>query len=169
MKKTPSHIFPAIILTILVSGAFVTAWPAAKTSGLVMVHAGKFLDVRSGKTLNDQAIVIDGGKIVSVGPFAQATRSAGDRLIDLGSATVLPGLTDAHTHMTGDPQDVGYEGLGISLPRSPLIGARNARLTLEAGFTTVRNAGADGSCDVALRGAATPGHRPGPPILPSTP
>ena len=77
-----------------------------------MVHAGKLLDVRSGKTLTDQAIVIEGGKIVSVGPFAQANRSSGDRLIDLSNATVLPGLTDAHTHLTGDPQDVGYEGSG---------------------------------------------------------
>ena len=169
MKKTPSHIFPAIILTIFVSGAFVTAWPAAKTSGLLIVHAGKFLDVRSGKTLNDQAIVIDGGKIVSVGPFAQATRSAADRLIDLGNATVLPGLTDAHTHMTGDPQDVGYEGLGISIPRSTLIGARNARLTLEAGFTTVRNVGAEGYSDVALRDAINAGDVPGPHMLVSGP
>jgi imidazolonepropionase-like amidohydrolase len=169
MKKTPRYIFPAIILTMFVSGAFVTAWPAAKTSGLLIVHAGKFLDVRSGKTLNDQAIVIDGGKIVSVGPFAQASRSTGDRLIDLGDATVLPGLTDAHTHMTGDPQDVGYEGLGISIPRSTLIGARNARLTLEAGFTTVRNVGADGYSDVALREAINAGDVPGPHMLVSGP
>src|SRR6266478_6833017 len=169
MKKTPSRIFPAIILAIFVSGAFVTALPAAKTSGLLIVHAGKFLDVRSGKTLNDQAIVIDGGKIVSVGPFAQATRSAADRLIDLGNATVLPGLTDAHTHMTGDPQDVGYEGLGISIPRSTLIGARNARLTLEAGFTTVRNVGAEGYSDVALRDAINAGDIPGPHMLVSGP
>src|SRR5882724_2097465 len=169
MKKIPSHIFPTIILTIFVSGAFVTAWPAAKTSGLLIVHAGKFLDVRSGKTLNDQGIVIDGGKIVSVGPFAQATRSAADRLIDLGNATVLPGLTDAHTHMTGDPQDVGYEGLGISIPRSTLIGARNARLTLEAGFTTVRNVGAEGYSDVALRDAINAGDVPGPHMLVSGP
>ena len=169
MKKTPRRIFPAIILTIFVLGAFVTAPPAAKTSGPLIVHAGKLLDVRSGKTLNDQAIVIDGGKIVSVGPFAQASRSTGDRLIDLGNATVLPGLTDAHTHMTGDPQDVGYEGLGISIPRSTLIGARNAHLTLEAGFTTVRNVGASGYSDIALRDAINAGDVPGPRMLASGP
>jgi imidazolonepropionase-like amidohydrolase len=78
-------------------------------------------------------------------------------------------LTDAHTHLTGDPQDVGYEGLGISIPRSTLIGARNARLTLEAGFTTVRNVGADGYSDVALRDAINAGDVPGPHMLVSGP
>jgi imidazolonepropionase-like amidohydrolase len=168
MKKAPRKIFPAIALSLFFFGICVTA-QQPKGAGRVVVHAGKLLDVRSGKTLSDQAIVIDGGKIVSVGPFAQATRSSGDRLVDLTNATVLPGLTDAHTHMTGDPQDVGYEGLGISIPRSTLIGARNARLTLEAGFTTVRNVGAEGYSDVALRDAINAGDVPGPHMLVSGP
>jgi imidazolonepropionase-like amidohydrolase len=170
MKKASKQIFPAIILTIFVLGLFATAQePAAKASNRLVVHAGKLLDVRSGKTLTGQAIVIDGGKVVSVGPFAQSTRSPSDRLVDLSNATVLPGLTDAHTHMTGDPQDVGYEGLGISIPRSTLIGARNARLTLEAGFTTVRNVGAEGYSDVALRDAINAGDVSGPHMLMSGP
>jgi imidazolonepropionase-like amidohydrolase len=168
--KTPKQIFLAIILPIFVLDLFATAQgPAAKPSNRLVVHAGKLLDVRSGKTLTDQAIVVDGGKIVSVGPFAQVTRSPGDLLVDLSNATVLPGLTDAHTHMTGDPKDVGYEGLGISIPRSTLIGARNARLTLEAGFTTVRNVGAEGYSDVALRDAINAGDVPGPHMLVSGP
>jgi imidazolonepropionase-like amidohydrolase len=170
MKKAARNIFSAITLTLFFLSPFAVAQGAAtKTSGRLFVHAGKLLDVRSGKTLNDQAIVIDGGKIVSVGPFAQSSRSSGDRLIDLGNATVLPGLTDAHTHMTDDPQDVGYEGLGISIPRSTLIGARNARLTVEAGFTTVRNVGAEGYSDVALRDAINAGDVPGPHMLVSGP
>ncbi|MGA9799119.1 MAG: amidohydrolase family protein [Terriglobales bacterium] len=168
MKKSLTQTFPAIVLTIFALGACATA-QQAKPAGRVVVHAGKLLDVRTGKTLADQAIVIEEGKIVSVGPFAQASRSAGDRFVDLGSATVLPGLTDAHTHLTGDPQDVGYEGLGISIPRSTLIGARNARITLEAGFTTVRNVGADGYSDVALRDAINAGDVPGPHMLVSGP
>jgi adenine deaminase len=72
MKKAPNQIFLAIILAIFVLGLFATAQgPAAKTSGRLVVHAGKLLDVHSGKTLTDQAIVIEGGKIVSVGPFAR--------------------------------------------------------------------------------------------------
>jgi imidazolonepropionase-like amidohydrolase len=168
MKKAARNFVFRLILASFALGVFATA-QQPKPAGRVMVHAGRLLDVRTGKTLNDQAIVIDGGKIVSVGPFTQASHSPGDRLIDLGNATVLPGLTDAHTHMTSDPRDVGYEGLGISIPRSTLVGARNARLTLEAGFTTVRNVGADGYSDVALRDAINAGDVPGPHMLVSGP
>jgi len=63
----------------------------------IIIHAAKLLEVRTGKTLADQAIVIDGDKIVSVGPMVQVQRSTSDRLIDLPNATVLPGLTDAHS------------------------------------------------------------------------
>ena len=135
----------------------------------IIIHAAKLLEVKTGKTLADQAIVIEGDKIVSVGPMAQVQRSTSDRLIDLPNATVLPGLTDAHTHLTGDPRNIGYQSLGISIPRATLTGARNARLTLEAGFTTVRNVGAQGYSDVALRDAINAGDIPGPRMLVSGP
>src|SRR6266699_3465046 len=135
----------------------------------IIIRAAKLLEVKTGKTLADQAIVIDGDKIVSVGPMAQMQRSTSDRLIDLPNATVLPGLTDAHTHLTGDPRNIGYQSLGISIPRATLTGARNARLTLEAGFTTVRNVGAQGYSDVALRDAINAGDIPGPRMLVSGP
>jgi imidazolonepropionase-like amidohydrolase len=136
---------------------------------IIIIHAAKLLEVKTGKTLADQAIVIEGEQIVSVGPMAQMQPSTGDRLIDLPNATVLPGLTDAHTHLTGDPRNIGYQSLGISIPRATLTGARNARLTLEAGFTTVRNVGAEGYSDVALRDAIEAGDIPGPRMLVSGP
>src|SRR5579862_2601494 len=105
MKKATRRIFPGIVLSLFFFGIYATA-QQAKPAGRVVVHAGKLLEVRTGKTLADQAIVIEEGKIVSVGPFAQASRSAGDRFVDLGSATVLPGLTEQTPHLTGDPQDV---------------------------------------------------------------
>jgi imidazolonepropionase-like amidohydrolase len=135
----------------------------------IIIHVAKLLEVKTGKTRVDEAIVIDGDKIVSVGPMAQVQRSTSDRLIDLPNATVLPGLTDAHTHLTGDPRNIGYQSLGISIPRATLAGARNARLTLEAGFTTVRNVGAEGYSDVALRDAINAGDIPGPRMLVSGP
>src|SRR5256884_2550323 len=101
--------------------------------------------------------------------MVQMQRSTSDRLIDLPNATVLPGLTDARTHLTGDPRNIGYQSLGISIPRATLTGARNARLTLEAGFTTVRNVGAEGYSDVALRDAINAGDIPGPRMLVSGP
>ena len=110
----------------------------------VVVKAGHLLDVKTGKTLNNQAIVIEGDKIVSLGASDESKIPPDATTIDLPNATILPGLIDAHTHITFNVNDVGYEGLGISVPREALIGAKNARITLEAGFTTVRNVGARG-------------------------
>ena len=86
MNKTARPILSTIILASLFLSALASA--QEPTSSRVMVHAGKLLDVRSGKTLADQAIVIEAGKIVSVSPFSQAKRASGDRLIDLSAATV---------------------------------------------------------------------------------
>jgi imidazolonepropionase-like amidohydrolase len=101
--------------------------------------------------------------------MSEVRRSSGDRTLELPNATVLPGLIDAHTHLTGDPRDIGYQSLGISVPRATLKGARNARMTLEAGFTAVRNVGAEGYSDVALRDAINAGDIPGPRMLVSGP
>jgi imidazolonepropionase-like amidohydrolase len=124
--------------------------------------------VKTGNTLLDQAIVIEGGKITSVGPMSGLKLSGNEQRIELGNATVLPGLIDAHTHLTFNPR-FGYDSLAISIPREALIGARNARVTLEAGFTTVRNVGADSYADVALRDAINAGDVPGPRMLVSGP
>src|SRR5579884_3486229 len=134
----------------------------------IIVHAGHLFDVKTGRTEMNQAIVIQGDKIVSVGPTSSVKPAAGDRTIDLPNATVLPGLIDAHTHLTFNPQ-FGYDQLAISVPREALIGAHNARITLEAGFTTVRNVAADGYADVALRDAINAGDVSGPRMLVSGP
>jgi imidazolonepropionase-like amidohydrolase len=139
----------------------------AQAQRRVAVHAAHVLDVKSGKTLNDQTVIVEDGKIVSVGPSAQATASDAMR-IELPNATLLPGLIDAHTHLTMNPE-FGYETLAISAPREALIGAKNARVTLLAGFTTVRNVGAGKFTDVALRDAINAGDVPGPRILASGP
>ncbi len=132
----------------------------------VVIHAGHVLDVRTGKTAANQTIVIQGDKISGIGGDAQVP--AGAQVIDLPNATVMPGLIDAHTHITFDPK-FDYSRLGISIPREALTGAKNARLTLEAGFTTIRNVGASGYSDVALRDAVSAGDVPGPRMLVSGP
>jgi imidazolonepropionase-like amidohydrolase len=139
-----------------------------QSSRSVAIHAGHVLDVKTGKLLSDQTIVIENGKIVSVGGAADAKAPADAIRIDLSNATVLPGLIDAHTHLTSDPK-FGYERLGVSIPREALTGAKNARVTLQAGFTTVRNVGAAGYSDVALRDAINAGDVPGPRMLVSGP
>jgi imidazolonepropionase-like amidohydrolase len=134
----------------------------------VIVRAGKLVDVKAGKTLTNQAIIIQDGKIVSIGADNDLKTTPTDTVVDLSRSTVLPGLIDVHTHLTGNPQ-FGYETLAISVPREALIGAKNARTTLEAGFTAVRNVGAGGYSDVALRDAINDGDVPGPRMLVSGP
>ncbi len=123
------------------------------------VRCGKLLDVRSGQLLSDQVVTFDAdGVITSVAPAGSGNASA----IDLSKATCLPGLIDMHTHITGEPSHSGYGGLGISVPRQAVIGVKNARLTLRAGFTTIRNVGADGFTDVAVRDGINAGEIEGP-------
>ena len=137
----------------------------------IAIHAGKVLDVRTGNYLTDQIIWIEGERIKAIGKSAEISSQipAGTKTIDLSNATVLPGLIDCHTHLTYTPYLLGPAGLHISYPREALIGARNARVTLEAGFTTVRNVGAGGYSDIALRDAINAGDVPGPRILASGP
>jgi imidazolonepropionase-like amidohydrolase len=135
-----------------------------------LVKAGRLLDVKAGQYVNEPGILVDGDKIKAVGSFAALHAQAPKaEVIDLKAATVLPGLIDCHTHLTFDPYHLGYNMLAISIPRQTLYGAEYARATLLAGFTTVRNVGAMGFTDVALRDAINDGGVVGPRILASGP
>jgi imidazolonepropionase-like amidohydrolase len=152
------------------------AAPAAFAAGaptapgpVTVVKAGKLIDVAAGRVRNDQLIVIQDGRIVAVGPTGATTIPAGAAVVDLSDKTVLPGLIDTHTHVTGDPTSPPYYGYGISVPREALKGARFARETLLSGVTTIRNVGASGYSDVALRDAINAGDVIGPRMLVSGP
>src|ERR1700684_675017 len=162
------------ILAFMISSvAWVCAAQTAKSTAPaeIAIHAGKVLDVRTGNYLSDQTIWIEGDRIKAIGKTADISSQvpAGTKMIDLSNATVLPGLIDCHTHLTMTPYDSGPAGLHASYPRQALTGARNARVTLEAGFTTVRNVGASGYSDIALRDAIKAGDVPGPRMLVSGP
>ncbi|MGA9157874.1 MAG: amidohydrolase family protein [Candidatus Sulfotelmatobacter sp.] len=163
MKKPHRSLMPLVALLLLAGQTI-----AQQSSKSVVIHAGHVLDVKTGKLLSDQTVVIKDGKVVSVGASAETKAPVDALRIDLPKATILPGLIDAHTHLTMDPK-FGYEALGLSIPRETLTGAKNARITLEAGFTTVRNVGAAGYSDVALRDAINAGDVPGPRMLVSGP
>lgn len=161
------HRWMAVLVTVAGLGG--TAFAQTAANRVVAVRAGKLVDVEAGRVLTDQTIVIEGERIKAVGPTGSLAVPAGAERIDLSGATVLPGLIDAHTHLTGNPYLGGYRGLGVSAMRDALYGARSARVTLQAGFTTVRNVGAGSYGDVALRDAINDGDVPGPRMLVSGP
>ncbi len=164
------HIRCAIALTVICGSFFsVARAQVAQPPKTVLVKAAHLFDARAGRLLDRQAVLIRGDRIEKAGPASEIAAPAGAEVIDLGEATLLPGLIDCHVHLTGDPENAGLKGLAISVPRSALTGAKNARLTLLAGFTTVRNVGASGYSDVALRQAVDAGELPGPRIVPSGP
>lgn len=133
----------------------------------VLLRAGQMLDVKSGQMIQQPRLLIVDGKIKALAPDEATTQGA--EVIDLGGMTLLPGLIDMHTHLTFSPEDIGYSSVAVSVPREALKGARNARVTLEAGFTAVRNVGANGYADVALRDAIDAGDIPGPHVVASGP
>jgi len=148
-----------VAATILYSAGFsATAQTAAQ---VVIIRASRLFDPTSGRMIDHPVVVISADKIQSLSEDKAAV-SPTTRIIDLGNATILPGFIDVHTHLTMNVGGGGYEGLGVSIPRAALIGAKNARLTLLAGFTTVRNVGAEGYSDVALRDAIDAGDVLGP-------
>jgi imidazolonepropionase-like amidohydrolase len=158
----------AVVLTMLF-GVALTARAQAPAAKRTVIRAGHVLNVRTGELKANQAIVIEGDKIAQIASSNEVKAAAGDTTIDLPDATVLPGLIDMHTHLTFDLNSLGYQGLSISTAREALHGARNAKRTLEAGFTTVRNVGAKDYADIALRDAINDGDVIGPRIVASGP
>jgi imidazolonepropionase-like amidohydrolase len=128
----------------------------------ILIRAGHVLDVRTGQEPADRTIVVTGSRISAISPTASTPTQPGDREIDLRSMTVLPGLIDVHTHLTFTNDFDPYSRLATDPVREALNGVRFAKITLEAGFTTVRNVGASGYSDVALRDYIDAGYIPGP-------
>ena len=127
-----------------------------------LVRAGFVLDVHTGKEAANQTIIVAGDKITAIAPTSQTPVQPGDRELDLSHSTVMPGLMDVHVHLTGANNFDPYFELTMTPGKEAIIGVENAKVTLEAGFTTVRNVGANDFTDVALRDEINLGHIPGP-------
>lgn len=152
------------VLLLACAAAYAADAPSTQVTAIKAAH---MVDVRSGAVIDDAVVLVTGERITAAGKNLAIPANA--KVIDLGNKTLLPGLIDMHTHLTGNPEDMGYSSVAISVPRAALTGAKNARLTLRAGFTTVRNAGAEGYADIGLRDAINDGDLPGPRIVASGP
>src|SRR5213594_2738990 len=162
---------------LLVLFVAVVALPvaSAQTPQMVLIKAGRLVDGRSASVQPNVGILIEGERIKTVGPLAQVqAQAANARVIDLSQMTVLPGLIDAHTHilLQGDPTSESYDQqlLYQSIAYRAILGARNARLALEHGFTALRDLETEGAmyADVDIKRAITNGEIPGPRIFAST-
>jgi imidazolonepropionase-like amidohydrolase len=145
-----------ILLQIAVLGA--SAQQATRT----LIRTGHLLDVKTGAEPAAQTIIVTADRITAVAPTASTPKQSGDTEIDLTKYTVMPGLIDVHTHLTMATNFDPYFELSMTPAKEAIIGVENAKVTLEAGFTTVRNVGANDYTDVALRDEINAGHIPGP-------
>ncbi|HEX9771901.1 MAG TPA: amidohydrolase family protein [Steroidobacteraceae bacterium] len=137
------------------------AHPALSGAESLSVTAARMIEFETGRVLREQVIRIEDGAIVSVAP-----RAPGEQVsIDLGDVTLLPGLIDAHVHLVGGEEQTPYQDLTQTAARAAIEGVANARKTLLAGFTTVRDLGSRDFGDVALRDAIAAGRVPGPRML----
>jgi len=155
----------ALILFVL--GSVGNEAIAAETSGArtTVLRAARLIDGTGAAAISPAMVRVDGDRIVEVGKSLRIP--SGARVVDLGEATLLPGLIDLHTHLTGDERVHWEDALVKSTPpRDALWGARNARITLLAGFTTVRDMGPTWPyVDVELRRAIDEGAVPGPRMM----
>jgi imidazolonepropionase-like amidohydrolase len=164
------------LLLVALAGAHAPA-QSPPPKKVTLVTAARLLDVRKGVYVPSPGILVEDGRIKEVGPLAdvRAHAPAGVEVIDLGAATILPGLVDCHTHLLNameGPSPVDQSLTSVASRMSPagraLLGARMARETLEAGITTVRNVGHSGlDGDAALRDAIEAGWVPGPRVVAS--
>ena len=145
----------ALIVLLTLSPAFVIAGPT-------VIDAERLIDPGSGEVMEPARVVLEDGQITARGERDEVSRPDGAEYIRLDEHTLLPGLIDAHVHLTSDASIQGYANLGESEKRRTLYAVRAARKTLEAGFTTVRHVGAPGYADVALTEAIADGDFPGP-------
>ncbi len=151
---------PALVLALAVCASTVQAQQPADQ--VTVLHAARILDVAAGKVLSPGEVLIVGERIREAG--THVTRPAGAVVIELGDTTLMPGLTDAHTHLFLHPGNEGLQTVEESVPERTLQAAAAAKADVMGGFTAERDMGTEGAgcADVAVRNAINSGLIPGP-------
>jgi imidazolonepropionase-like amidohydrolase len=162
MRQASPARFYLLLIVLQIALFSVAAQTPPTSSSRTLVRTGHLLDVKTGAEPTGQTIIVTGDRITAIAPTVSTPTQPGDIEIDLTRYTVMPGLIDAHTHLTMANNFDPYFELSMTPAKEAIIGVENAKVTLEAGFTTVRNVGANDFTDVALRDEINAGHIPGP-------
>ena len=165
-----------LVITTICSLLLANSSAQNKPSQVTLIKAGRLIDVRAGRVLQNQGILIEGERIKAVGPLGEVQRTApaGARVIDLSRATVLPGLADCHTHvlLQGDITTADYDAqlLKESIPYRTIRATVAARIALLNGFTVMRDLETEGAmyADVDVKQAINRGVVPGPRMFVAT-
>ncbi len=153
-------------LTAFAALSFALAAPALAET--VHITAARMIDVETGRVVDYPMITVTDGRITGIADSRTVRLSADAKVIALGDKTLLPGLIDMHVHLTSLAEVGGYRTLQYTDAFWGAVGVANAKKTLDAGFTTVRNVGSWGFQDVGLREAVDEGYIPGPRIVTAT-
>lgn len=129
-----------------------------------IINADAYIDVSKGKTINNVSVLVEDNKIIQIGSQGHISAKENAIIINLNGKTLLPGLMDMHVHLTSDAEDNFLAAKGNSVPRQTVKAVKNAKKTLMAGFTTVRNLGAKGYAVIGVRDGINDGEVPGPRI-----
>jgi imidazolonepropionase-like amidohydrolase len=166
-RKTSGMLVAAVAVTVAPFAMAQVSTQAPAPGTPIVLKAAHLFDSVSGKLVDHGVVVVIDKKIQAVGPNAAIPSNA--RIIDLGDATLLPGFIDAHVHLDGEASSDWYKDEYDDLMRFPaeqaLYGAHYAKLTLEAGITTVRDLGSTNYVSLGLRNAIRAGMIPGPRML----
>lgn len=148
----------------IIAAAIAVSFSAVVSAKQTLLNADAYIDVKNGETIQYVSVLVEDNKIIEVGRQGQVRTDADAEVIDLRGKTLVPGLMDMHVHLTSDAEDNFLAAKGNSIPRQTVKAVKNAKKTLLAGFTTVRNLGAKGYSVIGLRDGINAGEVEGPRI-----